>query len=105
MAIYCETLVLTEISGKKLLLKVIDRMLDDHFLKGNGLLELGWCSRYMMGKRNINYPKGSKIEKTSVVEFYWFNSCQNRYKNQQVLTEVCIYKCINYTFFKADSRK
>ena len=40
MAICCETLFLTEISGKKLL-KVIDRMLDEHFFKGNGLLELG----------------------------------------------------------------
>ena len=67
MAICCETLFLTEISGKKLL-KVIDRMLDEHFFKGNGLLELGWCSCYMMDKRNINYPKGSKIEKTSIVD-------------------------------------
>lgn len=36
MAICCETLVLTEINGNKLL-KVIDRMLDEHFFKGNGL--------------------------------------------------------------------
>ena len=67
MAICCETLFLTEISGKKLL-KVIDRMLDEHFFKGNGLLELGWCSCHMMDKRNINYQKGSKIEKTSIVD-------------------------------------
>ena len=67
MAICCETLFLTEINGNKLL-KVIDRMLDEHFFKGNGLLELGWCSCYMMDKRNINYPKGSKIEKTSIVD-------------------------------------
>ena len=104
MEVCCETLVLTKISGKKIL-KVINRMLDGHFFKGNGLLELGWCSRYMMNKRNINYPKGSKTEKTSIAEFYWFNSSQNRYKNQQVLTEVCICRCINCTFFKVDSRK
>ena len=104
MAICSETLVLTEISGKKLL-KVIDRMLDEHFFKDNGLLELGWCSRCMVDKRNINYLKGSKIEKTSIVGFSWFNCSQNRYKNQHVLTEVCICKCINYTFLKVDSRK
>ena len=67
MAICCETLFLTEISSKKLLY-VIDRMLDEHFFKGDGLLELGWCSRYVMDKRNINYPKGSKIEKTPIVD-------------------------------------
>ena len=66
MEVCCETLFLTEISGKKLL-KVIDRMLDGHFFKGNGLLELRWCSRYMMNKRNINYPKDSKTEKTFIV--------------------------------------
>lgn len=42
-------------------------MLDQQFFKGSGLLELGCCSRYMMDKRNINYPKGSKFEKTSIV--------------------------------------
>ena len=60
MAICCETLVLTEINGKKLL-KVIDRMLDEHFLNGNGLLELGWCSCCMVDERNNYYPKGSEI--------------------------------------------
>ena len=104
MEVCCKTLFLTEISGKKLL-KVIDRMLDGHFFKGNGLLELRWCSRYMMNKRNINYPKDSKSEKNFIVEFYWFNLSQNRYRNQQVLTEVCICKCINCTFLKVDSRK
>ena len=79
MAICCEALVLNEISGKTLL-NVIDRMLDEHFFKDNGLLELGWCSRYMIDKRNVNYSKGSKFEKTSLVEFYWFNSSQNRFR-------------------------
>ena len=60
MAICCETLVLTEINGKKLL-KVIDRMLDEHFFNGNGLLELGWCSCCMVDERNNYYPKGSEI--------------------------------------------
>ena len=100
MAIYCETFVLTAISVKKLL-KVIDRMLD----QVSNLLELGWCSCYMMDKRNINYPKDSKFEKTSLVEFSWFNSSQNRCKNQQTLTEVYICTCINCTFFKLNSKK
>ena len=35
-------------------------MLDQQFFKGGGLLELGCCSRYMMDKRNINYPVNLK---------------------------------------------
>ena len=35
-------------------------MLDQQFFKGSGLLELGCCSRYMMDKRNINYPVNLK---------------------------------------------
>ena len=98
MAICCETFIVTEISGKTLI-EVIDQKIDEHFFESNGLLELGWCSRYMIDKRNINYPKGSKIEKTSIVEFYWFNSSPNRFNNQQTLTNGCVCNCINCAVF------
>ena len=52
MAICCETFVLNEITGKTLL-KVIDEMVDEHFFKKDGLLQLGWCSHYTTDSRIV----------------------------------------------------
>ena len=73
MAICCETFVLYEITGKTLL-KVIDGMVDKHFLKKDFLVQLGWCLHYTTDNRIVGYPPlNNKIAKTSIVEFYWLN--------------------------------
>ena len=95
MSICFENFALSETSCKKLL-QVVDRMLDEYLFKGDSLLELGWCSLHMLDKRIVRYPKGSKIEKTSIVEFYWF---KNRVSDKQICD------CMSCTFFKLDSKK
>ena len=85
MKICCETFVLTKVPGKKLL-TVVDRLLDEHFFQADGLQQLGWCSNYMLDKRVLNYPKGSGIiQKTEVIEFYWFNHSPNRFDKKKNL--------------------
>ena len=85
MAICCATLVLTKVDAKKLLV-VVDRLLDEHFFQGNGLLQLGWCSHYMLDRRIQLYPKNeSAARKTEIVEFYWFNYSPNRFDKQRNL--------------------
>ena len=86
-------------NGQKLI-EVVGLMLHEHFLKHNGLLELGWCSHYMMDKRNNIYPKDSKIPKTLIVEFYWLNSSSNRSYNQTFLTKVHVCNCPHCNLFK-----
>ena len=78
MSICCETFVLNESTGK-ILLKVIDEMVDEHFLKKDGLLQLGWCLQYKIDSRIMHYPRPliNKIVKTSIVEFYWLNNSKN----------------------------
>ena len=58
MKIYCETYVLTKVTGKNLL-KVVDRLLDEYFFQAGGLHQLGWCSNYMPGKIVMNYSEYS----------------------------------------------
>ena len=69
MVICCETFVLNEITGKTLL-KVIDEMVDKHFFKKDGLLQLGWCSHYTTDSRIVCYPLlNNKIAETSLLNF------------------------------------
>ena len=70
MAICCETFVLNESTGK-ILLKVTDEMADEHFLKKDGLLQLGWCSQYKIDSRIMHYlrPLINKIIKTLLLSF------------------------------------
>ena len=72
MAIYCETFVLTNETAKKLL-DAVNQLLEENFFQADGLLQLGWCSNYILDKRVLNYLKDSSIPKTQVVKFYWFN--------------------------------
>ena len=105
MDIYCETFVLNEITGKTLL-KVIDEMVDEHFFKKDGLLELGWCSHYTTYSGIVCYtPLNSKIAKTSIVEFYWLNSSKNRFYNQETLTKISICNCTNCKFLGSKNIK
>ena len=100
MTICCETFVLTEVTGKKLL-NIVDRLLDEHFFQADGLHQLGWCSNYMLDKRFLNYPKGNGIiQKTEVIEFYWFNHSPNRFDKQQNLSKVEVCNCVHCYFFK-----
>ena len=90
---------MTETIAKKLL-KLTDWLMDEHFFKKNGLKELGWCSNYMLDKRNVNYHKEEQIfKKTEIVEFYWFNNSPNRFQEQQFVTEVEVCNCIHSVYF------
>ena len=96
MTIYCESYVLTKVTGKKLL-KVVDRLLDEYFFQVGDLHQLGWCSNYMLDKRVMNYPEGSSssIHKTLIIEFYWFNHSPNMFNKQKRLTEVEVFDCLH----------
>lgn len=96
MTIHCESYVLTKVTGKKLL-KVVDRLLDEYFFQAGDLHQLGWCSNYMLDKRVMNYPEGSSsnIQKTSIIEFYWFNHSPNMFNKQKRLTEVEVFDCLH----------
>ena len=92
ISICCENLTMTETIAKKLL-KLTDWLMDEHFFQKNGLRELGWCSKYMLDRRSVNYHKEKQIfKKTEIVEFYWFNNSPNRFHKQQFVTEVEVCK-------------
>ena len=74
-------------------------MVEKHFCKKDGLLQLGWCSHYTTDSRIVCYPPlNSKIAKTSIVEFYWLNSSKNRFYKQETLTKVSICNFTNCKF-------
>ena len=60
MSICCETSTMTETLARKLL-KLTDRLMDEHFFQNNGLRELGWCSHHMLDRRNYNYHKNKQF--------------------------------------------
>ena len=72
------------------LLKIVDRLVDEHFFQTNGLRQLGWCGHYMLDMRGLKYCKKKTqiIQKTEITEFYWFNKSPNRFNKQQFLTQV-----------------
>ena len=79
MSICCETLTITETIARNLL-KIVDRVMDEHFFQINGLRQLGWCAHYMLDRRGLNdYTEDKKelLQKTKVTEFYWFNNLSN----------------------------
>ena len=60
MSICCETLTMTETIARKLL-KIVDRLMDEHFFQTNGLRQLGWCAHYMLDRPSVNcYTKIKK---------------------------------------------
>ena len=56
----------------------------------------------MLDKRVMNYPEGSSssIQKTLIIEFYWFNHSPNRFDKQKRLTEVEVCDSVHCHFFK-----
>ena len=85
MRICCETSIITETIARKLL-KLTDRLIDEHFLEKDGLRKLGWCSNYMLDRRIRNYHKNKEFfKKSEIVEFLWFNSSPNRFNNQKTI--------------------
>ena len=100
MAICCKTLGLTKVDAKKLLVGV-DRLLDEQFFQGNGLLQLGWCSHYMLDRRIQLYPKNeSKTRKTEIIEFYWFSCSSNIFDKQPNLSRLEVCNCVHCYFLK-----
>ena len=99
MSICSESLTMTETIARKLL-RMVDWLMDEHFFQKNGLRELGWCSKYMLDRRSVNYHKEKQIfKKTEIVEFYWFNNSPNRFHKQQFVTEVEVCNCMHCRIF------
>ena len=62
MSICCETSIMTETIARKLL-KLTDRLMDEHFFEKDGLRKLGWCSNYILDRRTHNYHKNKEFFK------------------------------------------
>ena len=60
MTICCETTTMTDVIAGKLL-KIDDRLIDEHFSQRNGLRQLGWCSHYMLDRRSLNCCKDKEV--------------------------------------------
>ena len=70
MSICCKTTTITDAIASKLL-KIVDRLMDEHFFQTNGLRQLCWCAHYMLDRRNLRYCKEKQIiRKTEITEFY-----------------------------------
>ena len=99
VSICCETTTMTHVLARKLL-KLVYRLMDEHFFQTNGLRELGWCSNYMLDRRSLNYYKDKQVFcKSEVTEFYWFNNSPNRFNKQQFVTEVEVCNFLHCRFF------
>ena len=65
----------------------------------NGLRELGWCSKYLLDRRSVNYHKEKQVyKKTEIVGFYWFNNSPNRFSNKRSVEEFDLCKCMHCYF-------
>ena len=97
----CETLTMTETIAKKLL-KIVDRLMDQHFFQTNGLRQLGWCAYYMLDRTSLDYYNQDTKEflwKTEVTEFYLVNNSPNRAFKRQLVTEAKVCNCMYCRFF------
>ena len=99
MSICRKTTTMTDAIGRNLL-KIVDRLMDEHFFQTNGLRQLGWCSHYMLDRRSLNYYKDKEVfQKTEVAGFYWFNNAPNRFNKQQFVTQAEVCSCMHCRFF------
>ena len=62
MSICYKTSIMTETIARKLL-KLTDRLMDEHFFEKDGLRKLGWCSNYILDRRTHNYHKNKEFFK------------------------------------------
>ena len=70
MTICCEALTVTKEIAKNLI-KIVERLIEEHFFQANDLRQLGWCSNYMLDRRSLTYRKEQEvIQRTEVIEFY-----------------------------------
>ena len=101
MSICCETLTMKENIARKLL-KIIDRLMDEHFFQTTGLRELGWCAHYILDRWSLHYYaeyKKELLRKTEVTQFYWFNNLLNRASKRQLVTKTEVCNCLYCQFF------
>ena len=101
MSICCETLTMAQTVARKLL-KIVDRLMDEHIFPTNGLRQLGWCAHYMLDRRSLNYYNQDTKEilrKTEVIEIYWFNNSPSRAFKRQLVTKTEICNCMYCRFF------
>ena len=96
MSICCKTTTMADAIASKLL-KIVDRLMDEHFFQTNSLRQLGWCAHYMLGRKTCKDKQ--VIRKTEVTEFYWFNNSPNRFNKQQFVTQVEVCNCVFCRFF------
>ena len=81
-------------------IKIVDRLMDEHFFQTNGLRQLGWCSHYRLGRRIPRYCRDKQFfRKTEVTEFYWFNDLPKRFYKQQFVTQVEVCNSMYCRFF------
>ena len=99
MTICCETLIMTE-TISKLLLDIVDLIMKQHFFCTNSSGQLGWCARYMLDRRSLNYCDLRKSPQTTeLTEFYWFNKSSNTSFKQKTVTQVEICNCFHCLLF------
>ena len=60
MSICYKTSIMTETIARKLL-KLTDRLMDEHFFEKDGLRKLGWCSNFILDRRTHNYHKNKEF--------------------------------------------
>ena len=100
MTICCKTSIMTKTIAKSLL-DIVDLIMKQHFFFcTNGLRQLGWCARYMLDRRSLNYCGLRKSSQTNeLTGFYWFNNLLNRSFKQKTATQVEICNCFHCLFF------
>ena len=70
MSLCFENSKMNEKIEKDLLFK-IDWLMEEYFFEKNGLRELGWCERYLLDRRSVNYhTEQQAFKKTEIVEIY-----------------------------------
>ena len=81
-------------------LDIVDLIIKQHFFCTNGLRQLGWCARYILDRRSLNYCGLRKSSRTNeLTEFYWFNRSPNRSFKQKTVTQVEICNCFHCLLF------
>ena len=106
MSICCETLIRTETIANKLL-DIVDLSIERHFFCTNGLRQLGWCARYMLDRRSLNYHNSRNfLQQTKLTEFYWFNNSPNRSFKQKTVSqgEICSFMHCRF-FIRSENKK
>ena len=62
MSICYKTSIMTETIARKLL-KLTDRLMDEHVFEKDGLRKLGRCSNYILDRRTHSYHKNKELKK------------------------------------------